>query len=180
MRSLIVLCLGLFSFINGQQLLAVEPVKAKSTIIIQNRKDVLQLINQQRAKGYSCKSLFMRASPSLEWSSELAEISKDRIREMFSMQYFEHQNPQGKSVINQAQEAGYQFSKMGENLMMFYLDSREEPFSKPKEITKEWLKSNSGHCENMLQPSLKRAAIVSAIGFYQGEWVEISVLVLSD
>lgn len=85
-------------------------------------------------------------------------------QDMCNRGYFDHYTPEGLGPWDRLAAAGAQFGASGENIAMGY--------STPQEVHTGWMNS-SGHRENILTPSWKRAAIGLATCNGTPYWTEV-------
>lgn len=91
-----------------------------------------------------------RNLPTLELSSSLTEIARQRSLDMATRNYFSHTTPEGLMVFDLLDQTGNYYPYAGENLARTNLnDSQIEEVI--QEIMKEFLESR-GHRRNLLRP----------------------------
>lgn len=105
-------------------------------------RECFDLINKQRAKN---------GVDELEWDDTIAEACDIRAEEL--VERFSHLRPNGELCFTAFDEVGIELSGEAENIA--------EGYSTPKAAVKAWMNSE-GHKKNILDKSMKRAAI----GFY--------------
>ncbi len=81
------------------------------------------------------------ARPDLTWNGRLALIAERHAQAMASQNFFDHVDPQGRSVGQRATAGGYRFRVVGENLAAGH--------SSVDEAMRGWLLSLS-HCTNLI------------------------------
>jgi Cysteine-rich secretory protein family len=81
------------------------------------------------------------ARPQLQWNAKLAHAAQKHSQSMATQSYFDHVDPQGKGVAQRANETGYRFRVVSENIA-----AGQENLN---EAIMEWIAS-PGHCANML------------------------------
>lgn len=93
------------------------------------------------------------------------QAARGHSQDMCNRHYFNHSSPEGHGHSYRLKQAGAQFSAAGENIAYGY--------PSPQAVTTGWMNS-SGHRQNMLTPSWKKAAI----GAYNcgGTWYWTEVL----
>jgi uncharacterized protein YkwD len=119
-------------------LIAIVNVALFTPAVAQSRSDgeIFQLVNRERAKA---------RLGSLIWSGELAGVARDYSRRMAREGFFDHYDPNGKTVIDRAESVRKpNWSTIGENL--FFCD----PHPNFAETTlRGWMESRT-HRSNML------------------------------
>ena len=86
---------------------------------------------------------------------------------MFAKQYFEHISPQGLDVSDLAEDAGYKFIEIGENLAL-------GNFLNDETLVQAWMDS-PGHRENILNSNYKEIGVAVLKGTYQGKTTWMAV-----
>ena len=94
----------------------------------------------------NCGTTFFPAVAPLIWDCTLAEIADDHNVDMGTNNFFSHTGSDGLSVSNRATNAGYNWSRIGENIAAGY--------SSVESVVQGWLDS-PGHCENIMAPGFK-------------------------
>ncbi len=83
------------------------------------------------------------ARPALVFNPRLADAALKHSRAMAELGFFDHTDPNGKTVGGRSKESGYRYRVVGENIAAGH-DSVED-------AVRGWLLSSS-HCENMIDP----------------------------
>ncbi len=104
---------------------------------------------------------------SLSSSAILDSIAKAKLDDMFARQYFAHVSPSGDDVGDIADDLGYDYLLIGENLA---LGNFENDFA----LVKGWMDS-PGHRANILKESYTEIGIAVGRGIYKGREVWIAV-----
>ncbi len=133
----------------------VEPV-IKQTY--NNDSDILKYTNIERV-AESLKPLIA--------NSYLDKIAGLRADDLFDNQYFEHESPDGKSATELAEELGYGYLLIGENLALGNFDNEEA-------IVTAWMGS-PGHRANILKDRFTELGVAIKQGIYKGENTIIAV-----
>jgi uncharacterized protein YkwD len=102
---------------------------------------VLDLVNQERARGARCGSDAMPATGPLTFHTSLVCAARSHSADMARRDYFDHESPEGQSPFERMNEAGYQFSAAGENIAL--------GGPEPESVMQQWMNSD-GHCRNIL------------------------------
>jgi hypothetical protein len=90
-----------------------------------------------------------------------------KLQDLFANQYFAHESPSGKTIGDLADEYGYGYIAVGENLAL-------GGFTSSKDVVDAWMKS-PGHRANILSPSFTEIGIAAGRGMYKGamEWIVV-------
>jgi uncharacterized protein YkwD len=113
--------------------------------------EVLDLVNQARAKGGCCgdEGCF-QASGALVTNPQLRRAARAHAEDMASRDYFDHDDPDGLTPFDRMRESGFKGCAMGENIAL------GQP--SPKAVMDAWLDS-PGHCANILNPGFDRIGV---------------------
>lgn len=120
-----------------------EAQKADAT---QQAKEVLELVNQERAK------VGLRA---LTLSQELTNVASLKAKDMAEKGYFDHTSPTYGSPFDMMRQFGVQYRSAGENIAAGQ--------STAQEVMNAWMNS-SGHRANILNADYEQIGI----GYYTG------------
>ena len=96
----------------------------------------------------------------------LDEIALARVNDMFEKQYFEHVSPTGESASDVANDVGYSYISIGENIALGNFDGDED-------IVNAWMES-PGHRANILGTQFTHIGIAAKKGMYQGDEIWIA------
>lgn len=121
--------------------------------------DMLGYVNALRTKGCKCNGVQMPLVPALKWNSLLENASKRHGNDMLKNNFFDHTGSDGSTLATRANDAGYAWSSLGENIAKGYT-------SVPTVID-GWI-SSSGHCKNMMSANFTELGAAN-IGAY---WVQ--------
>ena len=111
------------------------------------------LVDFSNAKRVEAEALPLRVNGLLE---EAARLKAD---DMAMNEYFSHNSPTGKTPWDFLREAGYSFSKAGENLAVNFSDSSD--------VINAWMNSES-HRANVLNKGFTEIGIAAKEGIYKG------------
>lgn len=103
----------------------------------------------------------------LKENSRLDSSAKAKAEDLFKNQYFEHTSPFGVDVSGLAQQAGYEYLVLGENLAMGNFENDEA-------LVQAWMNS-PGHRENILNPSFTEIGVYVLKGLFNGKETWIAV-----
>ena len=122
--------------------------------------DDLILINTVRKKGCTCGGQVMPPVPPLKWNSLLVRAASNHARDMERNAYFDHTSPSGSTPGVRAQEAGYAWMTVAENI------AKGQPSAQI--VMESWLRS-PGHCKNLMNPDFLEVGMANS-GTY---WVQV-------
>jgi uncharacterized protein YkwD len=140
-----------------------RPVSSLPAAQVQGQ--VLQLVNQARARGRNCGTEHFTPSAPLAPSDQLYRAARAHAVDMARRNYFEHQGSDGSSPRDRVQHEGYRLRLTGENIA-FGPDSIAE-------VVQGWLAS-PGHCANIMDPRYRDMGVAVALGIKRGYfyWVQ--------
>lgn len=90
-----------------------------------------------------------------------------KVRDMFAKQYFEHVSPGGQSASNLAEDSGYDFLVIGENLAL-------GNFKDDQDLVQEWMDS-PGHRANILNNKYTEVGVAVGRGMFEGRMTWLAV-----
>jgi hypothetical protein len=111
---------------------------------------VVELTNDERAQN---------AAPALVRSSVLDAAATLKAQDMAAQGYFSHDSPSGLTPWHWFETVNYPFVHAGENLAVYFTDSRE--------VVEAWMKSPT-HRANIVDSKYREIGIGTARGTYQG------------
>ena len=120
---------------------------------------IINFTNKQRELNSSLSPLFQ--------NSKLNQIASLRIKDMFEKQYFEHKSPSGIGASNIADDIGYSFILVGENIALGNFNGDED-------VVQAWMDS-PGHRVNILNSRYTEIGIGVEKGLYKGKKVWLAV-----
>jgi uncharacterized protein YkwD len=104
---------------------------------------LLEQLNAARGKARQCGSQTFAAATPLVWNATLGSTAEAHSRAMANGNFFDHQDPDGRTPGDRAELAGYSGQQVGENIAAG-LDSVSK-------VLDGWLASPS-HCANLMNP----------------------------
>ncbi|MCQ4296589.1 CAP domain-containing protein [Pseudomonas stutzeri] len=129
---------------NTWQVLLAQPMLAPDLGDWQQvGRDILQQVNQVRARPRNCGSKRFESAPALSWNAKLGDTALAHSRDMARQDYFSHQAPDGSHVSDRAGRAGYAWQRIGENIAAGQ--------GSAEQVMAGWLAS-PGHCSNIMNP----------------------------
>jgi uncharacterized protein YkwD len=102
---------------------------------------MLAAINQSRASARQCGTERYPAAAAVVWDSRLANAALAHSSDMASNNFFSHTGSDGLSVSDRAEQAGFNWQAIGENIA-----SGQQSVI---EVHEDWLQS-LGHCSNIM------------------------------
>ncbi len=103
----------------------------------------------------------------LQENEKLNRVALAKARDIIENQYFAHNSPAGAGPAELAEQAGYDYLEIGENLAM-------GNFENDKAVVDAWMNS-SGHRANILNSKYKEIGAAALKGVYQGREVWVAV-----
>lgn len=193
--SLILLAVALIFLFKGSIIGYFEPeIKnveklALDALVGELKKEVNippPLVAPKTAPATASKSLtpLLDASGTIKWtnvqrkdnglatlveSSVLDDIAALRLEDMFKNQYFAHVSPASSSAESVAEEVGYDYISLGENLAMGNFGSDEK-------LVEAWM-SSLGHRANILNTHYQEIGVAVKSGIFKGEstWIAVQI-----
>jgi len=103
----------------------------------------------------------------LTLNKKLSNSAVAKIDDMFTLQYFEHTSPSGKTAADLVRVENYNFQSVGENLAL-------GDFGTDKKLVEAWMNSPL-HKKNILNPKFTEIGIAVAKGTYKGDtqWLAV-------
>lgn len=146
---------------TGKEIFAPTPLKVggKITNIIFDKDEIIYQTNLQRQNNGDL--------PPLTENKKLNEAALAKAQDMFAKQYFEHVSPSGVGPGELAQNNGYEYILVGENLILGNFSSEEE-------IVQKWMDS-PGHRANILNKRYTEIGVAIIKGVFEGSKVWIGV-----
>ncbi len=107
-----------------------------------DERDMLDEVNARRAAGATCNGVAMPAVGPVTMNEELRCAARRHAVDLGVRDYFAHESPGGVTPAERAEDAGYDWSRISENIA----GGRDSA-----ELTVEDLiGSTTGHCENIM------------------------------
>lgn len=104
---------------------------------------LLALTNAARSQARQCGDRSFAATGALRWNAMLGSTAQTHSRAMANGNFFDHQDPDGRTPGDRAELAGYSGQRVGENIAAG-LDTASK-------VVDGWLAS-PGHCANLMNP----------------------------
>jgi uncharacterized protein YkwD len=133
----------------------VEEVPSESNIeitsdAVDDRTQLLEFINKQRAAGCNCGSKKMPKVGAVSYNSLLDASSLRHANDMKNKNIFSHTGSDKSNFSKRITEAGYAWKFAGENIAKGQLNASE--------VFQDWKKSPS-HCENFMNGNYKELGL---------------------
>ncbi len=105
----------------------------------------------------------------LSESEKLNEIAEAKVDDMFEKQYFEHISPEGVGVSDIAEQEGYKYLLVGDNLAV-------GPYKDDEDLVTAWMNSQ-GHKENILDEKYQEIGVAVRKDEFEGRetWMAVQV-----
>ncbi len=129
-------------------------------------QQILTLTNAARAQGYTCGGVYYPPASPLTYNARLETAAQRHAYDMAARNYFNHISPEGQSVSERVQAAGYAWRVVAENISAGQTSAAE--------AVSGWL-SSPEHCKNIMDPALKQLGVgysYSASSTYNHYWVQ--------
>lgn len=114
------------------------------------REETLRLTNQARATARACGPTNYAAAPALVWNDRLQQAATAHARDMASRGYFDHNSPEGGTLVDRLRVAGYDYRGAGENIALGQPSTAR--------VMEDWLGS-PGHCQNIMEARFREMAL---------------------
>jgi uncharacterized protein YkwD len=109
-------------------------------------KNILNHINEARAKGMMCGNQYFEAAGPVAWNKKLADASLQHSLDMAENGFLSHTGSKGDNLSERLLKVHYEWISCSENIGHGYRNSEETVMS--------WLKSKM-HCKNIMNPDFK-------------------------
>lgn len=124
-------------------------------------QQMLGEVNAVRATARSCGPNAMAAVPPLSWNNLIMAAAQKHTMDMYNRVYLAHISPEGLTLDDRLQEAGYKYTYSNENIGSGTNDMNR--------IMAAWVNS-PGHCMALMAPEAKELGAWFATGPKGGWW----------
>jgi uncharacterized protein YkwD len=128
-------------------------------------EESLERVNGWRARGADCGTFGnLGPAPPLAWSNALAAAAAGHSADMARRNYFSHTSPEGATMVERVDAAGYRWSALAENIAAGQRTIQV--------VMDGWIDSD-GHCANIMNPSLRdigMACVATGSAAYRTYW----------
>ncbi len=131
-------------------------IESKSALL--TYAGTFQATNEQRA---------LYAKAALKHNPLLDRMAEAKVKDMFERQYFEHISPTGKGPADLAEQAGYVYITVGENLAL-------GNYKNDAALVEAWMNS-PGHRANILNSKFTEIGVAVMKGTYEGKTTWLAV-----
>lgn len=105
--------------------------------------------------------------PALSVSAVLSNVAQQRLADMFDQQYFAHFSPEGFGARDVADNLGYNYLQLGENIALGV-------FKNDRTIVEAWMNSKP-HRANIMNDRYREIGVAAGVGKYEGRYAWIGV-----
>jgi uncharacterized protein YkwD len=129
-------------------------------------KEILTLVNNARAQTRSCGFMSYQAAPAVAWNCLLENAAYGHSASMAKNNFFSHTGQDGSDPGDRISAAGYNWTTYGENIAAGSRDAES--------VMDQWLTS-AGHCDNLMNPSVKDmgVGVANGSGSYGSYWTQV-------
>jgi uncharacterized protein YkwD len=126
---------------------------ANSCNIPNFQADMLRAVNEARAQSRFCGKVRQQVSPAaaVVWDDELFAAAAGHSQDMAQRVYFSHVSLDGRAPGDRVKASGYVFRNLGENIAAGQIGIAA--------AMKDWLESESGHCEAIMDGTFTEIAV---------------------
>ena len=112
--------------------------------------EVMREINAARAQARMCGTQSKPAVSAVAWNDVLFSAAAGHSQDMAQRNFFSHTTPEGITLVQRAQNAGYVYRNLGENIAAGQRSTRQ--------VMQGWLDS-PGHCQNMMNANFTQVSV---------------------
>jgi uncharacterized protein YkwD len=115
---------------------------------------MLRAVNEARAQARVCGKTAKPSVPAVAavaWDDELFSAAAGHSQDMAQREYFSHTSLDGRTPGKRANNAGYVFRNLGENIAAGQIGIAA--------AMKDWLESEDGHCEAIMNSVFTEVAV---------------------
>jgi uncharacterized protein YkwD len=117
-------------------------------------QEILREVNVARATARNCGEQSFPPVGPLTWNAQLGAAALEHSSDMASQRYFNHMGKDGSDVGIRSRRAGYNWSRIGENIAFGSYT--------PQETVAGWL-SSPGHCANIMNAGFTEMGAAYAV-----------------
>jgi len=121
-------------------------------------REVMSLINAQRAKGCRCGKNYFPPQAPLVWNDTIAKAAQGHADYLAASNRLSHRDQKGSMARERLSRVGYSYQSYAENIA--------EGFFSAEEVVKAWVESPM-HCRNLMGKYEE-----TAVGYSKGYWVQ--------
>ena len=117
-------------------------------------QEILKEVNVARATARDCGDQSFPPAGPLTWNAQLGAAALEHSNDMATQRYFNHTGKDGSDVGVRSRRAGYNWSRVGENIAFGSYT--------PQETVAGWL-SSPGHCANIMNAGFTEMGAAYAV-----------------
>lgn len=142
------------------------PLKVLDSVFITNINSI-DLSSVKVIDWTNINRMEVAGLPALKENPKLDNTAEQKLKDMFTNQYFEHISPNGVGASDLASESGYNYILIGENLAL-------GNFKDEKNLLDAWMAS-PGHRANILNTHYTEIGVAVGRGMFNGEdtWLAV-------
>lgn len=149
--TIVVCCVVCFTRIPYASSTDVKTRVIPDDLVLQQREEVLNLVNELRQRGAVCGSTRKGPTTTLRLNYLLEDAAQLHSEDMAANDYFSHESADGTTFVERVQEAGYDnYEFLGENIAVGYSDAQS--------VVDAWM-SSEGHCNNIMNPDFEELGV---------------------
>jgi uncharacterized protein YkwD len=112
------------------------------------RRDLLYLVNQERAKGHQCGARYYPPVPAIFWNEKLAQVAYDHCDDVSKHDIEGHTGSDGAGILNRILRSGYQPTFYSEIIT-------HNPLTAQQAL--DAFMNSPGHCQAIMSPNFLEA-----------------------
>ncbi|MEL6536910.1 MAG: CAP domain-containing protein [Bacteroidota bacterium] len=118
-----------------------------------DQEEILQRVNEIRAKGCRCGRERMAPAPALSWDTKLERAAQGHSNWMDENGQFSHTGKRRSNTGQRIEQVGYKWNYVGENIAAGQ--------TSVEAVMESWLKS-PGHCRNIMNPNFTQMGVATS------------------
>lgn len=122
-----------------------------------NKSLLIQLVNEYRISGCTCKDEYFQPVGLLSWNDTLEIAAKTHSEDMNHQKFFSHKGSDNSNAGERINRLGYSWSAWGENIAQGYISEEE--------VIKGWIESK-GHCKNIMNANFKEMGVATSGSYW--------------
>jgi uncharacterized protein YkwD len=152
---------------NTTEIIPADEVAVKDTVFTMNnnvdKKKMLELVNEARAKGCNCGGVEMVPAGPVTWNTRLEQAAYLHAKEMQDSSYFSHTGATGSNAGQRMTNVGYKWAAYGENLALGNLT---------EELIVEGFLNSPTHCQVLMTARYREMGVALIGNFWAQELAE--------
>jgi uncharacterized protein YkwD len=143
---------------NDPAATAGAPIAKQDCGIPNLARDIVELLNAERARGASCgaRGIYQPAG-AVTWNTQLEDAAIGHSEDMAANDLFSHIGSAGQTLAVRVDATGYTWTLLGENIAA--------GFDTPAQTVLAWMASD-GHCANVMNPQFRDVALACVPGTF--------------